>query len=199
MFPFLHISLLLWQVIILCPKPLLILKISSLLLKLWIERLLNVKTWVLDTRAGDYIVCSVTFLHSITSITHCFVELPNGESTQVTHIGSVHLSSHLTLEHVLCVPSFSFNLLYVSKLTQWLLFTFYYCPNFVFFSTLLVGERLEWVKLTMVYTCYRIPPLRHQAFLLPSLNVFPLTSISTLFTLLLLLPAQTCPLFGILD
>ena len=60
----------------------------------------------------------MTLLHSIISITHCFVELPNGESTQFTHIGLVHLSTHLTLEHVLCVPSFSFNLLYVSKLTQ---------------------------------------------------------------------------------
>ena len=60
----------------------------------------------------------MTLLHSITSITHCFVELPNGESTQVTHISSVHLSTYLTLEHVLCVPSFSFNLLYVSKVTQ---------------------------------------------------------------------------------
>lgn len=158
---------------------------------------MNVKTWVLDTSAGDYIVCSVTLLHSITSITHCFVELPNGESTQVTHIGSVHLSSHLTLEHVLCVPPLTCYML-ASLLNDYYI-TFYYCPNFVFFSTLLVGERLEWVKLTMVYTCCRIPPLRHQAFLLPSLNVFPLTSISTLFTLLLLLPAQTCPLFGILD
>ena len=42
--------------------------------------------------------------------------------------------------------------------------SFYYCPNFVFFRTLLVGGRLEWVKLTMVYICRRIPPLKTSSF-----------------------------------
>ena len=46
------------------------------------------------------------------------VQLPNEESTQVTHIGIVVLSSSLTLTNVLCVPSFSFNLLSVSTLTH---------------------------------------------------------------------------------
>ena len=157
------------------------------------------QTWVLDTSASDYIVCSVTLLHSITSITHYFVELPNGESTQVTHVGSVHLSTHLTLEHVLCVPPFSFNMLYVSKLTQrlpyclLLLSEFCLLQDLTCWRTIGVGEVDNGLYLLQNSTS------RHQAFLLPSLNVFPLTSISTLFTLLLLLPAQTCPLFGILD
>ena len=76
------------------------------------------KTWVIDTGASDHIVYSMTLLHSITYVTNCIVELPNGESAQVTHIGFVHLSSTLTIHNVLCVPSFSFNLLSVSKLTQ---------------------------------------------------------------------------------
>lgn len=47
------------------------------------------KTWVIDTRASDHIVCLMTLLHSITLVTNCIVELPNGESAQVTYIGFV--------------------------------------------------------------------------------------------------------------
>lgn len=38
------------------------------------------KTWVIDVGASDDIVCSMTLLHSITLVTNCIVELPNGES-----------------------------------------------------------------------------------------------------------------------
>lgn len=88
-------------------------------------------------------VCSMTFLHSITSITHCFVELLNGESTQVTHIGSVHLSTHLTLEHVLRVPSFSLTCYMLASLLKDCHVAFYYCPNFVFFRTYLLED--DWI------------------------------------------------------
>ena len=74
-------------------------------------------TWVLDTGATDHFVCSVDLLTSITATMQSLVQLPNGESAQVTHIGTVTLSSSLTLTNVLCVPSFSFNLLSVSTLT----------------------------------------------------------------------------------
>ena len=58
-------------------------------------------TWVLDIGAIDHIICSVSLLTSITSLTQCVVELPNGESAQVTHVGSVRLSANLILENVL--------------------------------------------------------------------------------------------------
>ena len=74
-------------------------------------------TWVLDTGATDHFVCSVDLLTSITATMQSLVHLPNGESAQVTHIGTITLSSSLTLTNVLCVPSFSFNLLSVSTLT----------------------------------------------------------------------------------
>ena len=74
-------------------------------------------TWVLDTGATDHFVCSVDLLTSITVTIQSSVHLPNGESAQVTHIGTVVLSPSLTLTNVLCVPSFSFNLLSVSTLT----------------------------------------------------------------------------------
>ena len=75
-------------------------------------------TWVMDTAASDHIICSISRFQSYTTASHYIVELPNSESARVTHIGSVKLSASLTFEHVLCVPSFSFNLLSVSQLTQ---------------------------------------------------------------------------------
>ena len=77
----------------------------------------GVDTWVMDTRASDHIVCSVSLFQSYITFSHCVVELPNGESAHVTHISIVKLSNSLILDHVLCVPSFSFNLLSVSQLT----------------------------------------------------------------------------------
>ena len=78
--------------------------------------------WVIDTGASDRIVCSVSMFTKITSITQCVVELLNGETVNVTHIGTIQLSAHFTLENVLCVPSFSFNLLSVNKITHQLPF-----------------------------------------------------------------------------
>lgn len=56
----------------------------------------------MDTRATDQIVHSITLLTTIASTKHRVVELPNGETAMVTHIGSVQISAHLILENVLC-------------------------------------------------------------------------------------------------
>ena len=60
------------------------------------------------------------------------VELPNGEAVVVIHIGTIKISSHITLTNVLCVPSFSFNLLYVSVITQSQMFFFFLFLFFLF-------------------------------------------------------------------
>ena len=82
------------------------------------RRTFSSDTLVIDTGATDHIVCSVSLLSSITAITNTIVELPNGETTSVTHIGTIVLSSSLTLNNVLCMPSFTFNLLFVSTITK---------------------------------------------------------------------------------
>ena len=82
------------------------------------RRAYNFNTWVIDIGASDHIVCSIKLLTSYTEISHSMVELPNGEAAVVTHIGTVHLSPHITLTDVLCVPSFTFNLLSISALTK---------------------------------------------------------------------------------
>ena len=75
-------------------------------------------TRVIDTRAIDHIVCIMNLLSSITVVCQSIVELPNGETAFVTHIGTITLSSSSTLHNVLCVPSFTFNLLSVSTITK---------------------------------------------------------------------------------
>jgi hypothetical protein len=88
-------------------------------------------SWILDTGATDHMVHSLSCLTSITSIIQATVELPNGTLVPVTHIGTVKLSSSLILTDVLCVPSFHFNLISVSKLVQssacCLIFLSHYC------------------------------------------------------------------------
>ena len=52
-------------------------------------------TWVMDTGASDHIICSISFFQTYTTIDNCVVELPNGESVHVTHVGTVKLFNFL--------------------------------------------------------------------------------------------------------
>ncbi|CAN1818858.1 hypothetical protein LINPERHAP1_LOCUS28527 [Linum perenne] len=55
---------------------------------------------------------------------HCYavhnmhVSLPTGQNVPVSHIGSAFLTATLVIQHVLVIPSFTFNLLSVSCLTK---------------------------------------------------------------------------------
>ena len=82
------------------------------------RRAYDSNTWVIDIGAIDHLVCFVHLLTTVTAITQSMVQLPNGEMASVTHIGTVILSSSLTLHNVLCVPSFTFNLFFVSSFTK---------------------------------------------------------------------------------
>ena len=46
-----------------------------------------------------------------------YINLPDGSLAQITHKGHVSLANKLVLRNTLCVPSFKFNLLSISKLT----------------------------------------------------------------------------------
>ncbi|XP_050258405.1 uncharacterized protein LOC126703484 [Quercus robur] len=74
--------------------------------------------WVIDTGATDHMVHSIAYFTTITTTLNTFVNLPNGEVASVTHVGIVKISEHLILHNVLCVPSFSFNLISVSQLVK---------------------------------------------------------------------------------
>ena len=55
---------------------------------------------------------------SITATLDTVVNLPNGETTLVTHIGTVRLLENLVLSNILYVPSFNFNLISISPLAK---------------------------------------------------------------------------------
>ena len=99
-------------------------------------------TWVLDTGAIDHFVCLVDLLTSITAIRQSLVQLPNEESAQVTHIGTVTLSPSLILKNVLCVPSFSFNLFSISSLTHSQPYCCVFLSAYCFIQDLISGKRL---------------------------------------------------------
>ena len=74
--------------------------------------------WILDSGAIDHMVHSIHYFTSVTLVVQISVRLPNGDMAKVTHIGTVKLASTLILENLLSIPSFSFNLVSISKLTQ---------------------------------------------------------------------------------
>lgn len=75
-------------------------------------------SWIIDTGAINHITCSLEFF-SYAKLGHNFlIELPNNANAIVSHIGTVKFTSSLALQNVLCVPTFKFNLMSVSKLTS---------------------------------------------------------------------------------
>jgi hypothetical protein len=74
--------------------------------------------WVIDIGATDHMIITTQFYTSMHHVDNISVNLPNGQSVLVTHIGSVQVTPTLLLTDVLCVPSFDFNLISVSKLTS---------------------------------------------------------------------------------
>jgi len=93
-------------------------------------------TWIIDTGAIDHMINSISLFTSITATISSKVKLSNGKFALVTHIGTVKISAHLTLTNVLCVSSFSFNLLSVSKLVQSFNFCFIFFANYCFIQNL---------------------------------------------------------------
>lgn len=73
--------------------------------------------WILDSGATDHICCSLSLFESYQPVFNVSVKLPNGQSINVDHIGTVNVLPHLKLDHVFHIPSFTFNLLSLSKLT----------------------------------------------------------------------------------
>ena len=117
-------------------------------------------SWIIDTGATDHMVHSVSQFTTITSIVNTYVYLPNGDQALVTHVGIVHISSTLVLKDVLCVPSFGFNLISVSKLTKTLFCCLIFFGNCCFIQDLaqwsMIGqdrERVDNVRNSVSVSC----------------------------------------------
>lgn len=98
--------------------------------------------WTIDTGALDHIVYNIFFYNAIDSEVSHFFTLPNGEKVIATHIGFVSLTRKLKLNNVLCVPSFSFNLVSARKLSQDLHCCLIFVPNISFMQDLLTWQTI---------------------------------------------------------
>lgn len=68
------------------------------------------------------------------------VQLPDGNKTSVTQSGSISLTPTIVLHNVLFVPTFHFNLLSVSKVTEDHHCFVVFHPKFCFFRTYALGR-----------------------------------------------------------
>jgi len=75
--------------------------------------------WIVDSGAIDHITPHLHLFHSYSTVSKpCFIIMPNGKQVQVNHIGSVILNANITLQEVLHVLEFQYNLLSASKLAK---------------------------------------------------------------------------------
>jgi len=75
-------------------------------------------SWIIDSGATDHMVCSPSFFTSNIAEVSYRVSLPNKTFVSATHLGSIQLTDKIVLDDVLCIPSFSFNLISVKRLTE---------------------------------------------------------------------------------
>jgi hypothetical protein len=88
--------------------------------------------WIIDTDATNHMMCSISFFTSITSVVSKSIRLLNGQCASVTYIGTIKISESFVRTNVLCIPSFSFNLIFVSKLIKNLQCCVIFLPKFCF-------------------------------------------------------------------
>nr|KYP57023.1 Retrovirus-related Pol polyprotein from transposon TNT 1-94 [Cajanus cajan] len=74
--------------------------------------------WILDSGATDHVSSSLTNFSSYITINPIVVKLPTGQHLVATHSGTVKFTESFFLTDVLYIPSFTFNLISISKLVS---------------------------------------------------------------------------------
>ena len=85
--------------------------------------------WILDSRATDHVAPSLKLYTTYKEIPSIVVRLPNQQKTLATHSRVVQLTGSLILTNVLHLPSFTFNLVSISKLASSLSCKLIFCAN----------------------------------------------------------------------
>nr|XP_025883619.1 uncharacterized protein LOC101258793 [Solanum lycopersicum] len=100
--------------------------------------------WIVDSGATDHMVRTKDLLtHGSTVKSSGHVQLPNGDSTKVTHSGCSQLQGGEVVKNVLYVPDLNFNLLSVAKLTRQLNCCAIFYPDFFILQDLFTGKVKE--------------------------------------------------------
>jgi len=71
---------------------------------------------ILDSGVIDHVSSSLTHFTSFQAIKPLLVKLPTGQHVYATHSGNIHFCHSFHLTNVLYIPSFTFNLISISKL-----------------------------------------------------------------------------------
>ncbi|XP_075092017.1 uncharacterized protein LOC107793056 [Nicotiana tabacum] len=103
----------------------------------------SLQEWIIDTGATNHMVADLELLNKVSLVQTSQpkkVHLPNGETTQVTHIGTSTLSDQNTITNVFYIPQFKYNLLSVSKVTKELKCSVAFFPDFCVFQELFSGR-----------------------------------------------------------
>ncbi|GKD94167.1 hypothetical protein Tco_1374004 [Tanacetum coccineum] len=73
--------------------------------------------WIIDSGVTDHVSITLTLMHDIHTLsTLILVSLPNAQTVEVTTYGSVTLNANITLHNLFHIPSFTYNIISVSKL-----------------------------------------------------------------------------------
>lgn len=98
--------------------------------------------WIIDTCATDHIT---PFLHLLHNVQTCgaSLQLSNGDTALITHIGDLTLNSQFTLTNVFYFPTFTYNLLSVSKLLKDTTHQVHFLPNVFYIQDLTWKTTLE--------------------------------------------------------
>ena len=73
---------------------------------------------IIESGTTDHMVFSSSFFTSNITKISCRVSFPNITFMLATHLGNIQLTNKIVLNDVLCIPSFSFNLIFVKRLTE---------------------------------------------------------------------------------
>lgn len=88
------------------------------------------ENWIVDSGATCHMTYNLDKLCYSSSCDNKMVYLPNGKTTQVSHIGCCSTGEGTLLKDVLVVPAFKHNLLSVSRLTRQLNCSIDFFPEF---------------------------------------------------------------------
>lgn len=81
-----------------------------------ISKPLNFNIWIIDTRASCHIANSMHDFNNFKTVDNWYVLLPNNLKLKTTHKKEIHFNDSFILVDVLYVPTFTYNLLSVTKL-----------------------------------------------------------------------------------
>ena len=111
------------------------------------DRLATQDPWVIDLGANDHMTGTSGLLSNLDQSSSLpNVTLANDSVTTVSSLGTTNLNPNLSPSSVLYIPSFTFNLLSISKLTKLLNCAAFFYPLIVSFKISRQGRLLEGMK-----------------------------------------------------